>query len=126
ENPVDFRRGIVHGIGTDGSVFLAGWTDDRVGVWCPGGTDDVLVLPVEWEPGRQPVTDVTVVQDGDGTALLAVAAGGQVTVWEPGTGRLRHSIDLGMSFNIRLAALQPWLPDGPVLITMGMREREAL
>ncbi|MEU9899967.1 hypothetical protein ACIBCS_41915 [Streptomyces phaeochromogenes] len=126
ENPVDFRRGIVHGIGVDGTVFLAGWTDDRVGIWRPGGTDEVLVLPVEWEPGRQPVTDATVVRDGDGTALLAVAAGGRVTVWEPGTGRLRHNIDLGTALNIRLAALQPWHPDGPVLITTGMREKEAL
>lgn len=126
EHPVDFRRGLVHGVGADGEAFLAGWTDEHVGIWRPGRTDEVLVLPVEWEPGRQPITTATVVRDRDGTDVLAVAAGGRVTVWEPDTGRLRHTVDLDAAFNIQLAALQPDRADGVLLITTGLHSKEAL
>ncbi|MFG2050576.1 hypothetical protein ACGFIW_24455 [Micromonospora sp. NPDC048935] len=126
ESPVDFRRGMVPGRGRDGSVFLAGWTEEQVVVWRPGSAEPPLVLPVRWEAGRQPITGVAVTCDADGADLVAVAAGGRVTVWEPGTGHERYAVDLEDSFNIQIVALQPGTPDGRVLITTGLAERVAL
>ncbi|KUL40538.1 hypothetical protein [Actinoplanes awajinensis] len=125
ESPVDFRGGIVHGLAGAGEPFLAGWTEEHVGIWHPGQPGDVRVLPVRWDPGRQPITAAAVTRDQDGRDLLAVAAGGQVTVWDPDTGGLRHTIDLGLAFNITLACLQPGRDDGLLLITTGLHEREA-
>ncbi|MFD1325235.1 hypothetical protein [Micromonospora sonneratiae] len=126
ESPVDFRRGMVLGRGRDGAVLLAGWTEEQVSVWRPGNDEPPLVLPVRWEPGRQPITGAAVTCDMDGSDLIAVAAGGRVTVWEPTTGHERYAVDLGDSFNIQVVALQPGTPDGRLLITAGLRERKAL
>ncbi|MET8040518.1 hypothetical protein ABZU25_06585 [Micromonospora sp. NPDC005215] len=126
ESPVDLRRGMVLGRGRDGSVLLAGWTEEQVSVWRPGSAAPPLVLPVRWEAGRQPITGVAVTCDADGADLVAVAAGGRVTVWEPTTGHERYAVDLEDSFNIQIVALQPGTPDGRLLITAGLRERETL
>lgn len=126
ENPVDFRRGMVCGHVRSGEVFLAGWSMKHISVWRPGRTDEVLVLPVEWEPGRQPITAAAVVRDCDGTYLLAVAASGHVTFWEPDVGRKRYALDPDLAYNIQLVTLQPDCTDGLLLITTGIFEKEAV
>ncbi|HEY0935947.1 MAG TPA: hypothetical protein VGD91_19675 [Trebonia sp.] len=122
----NFGRGMVVGR-RGGTAFLAGWSEDQVAVWDTRTGSDVLVLPVRWEPGEQPITSVTVVRDASGSDRLAVAAGGKVSIWDPATGRPTDSVDLPAGeFNLQLASLQPSRPDGLLLITTGLNDKRAL
>jgi WD40 repeat protein len=122
----DLGRGIALGHYTDGSVFLAGWTDDQVRVWNPTTDTDPLALPVRWEPGRQPITSVVVVRNAAGSDLLAVAAGGRVRLWDSATWQQVDTLELGDAINIQLASLQPTRRDGQLLIATGLSDRSAL
>ena len=123
---VNFGRGMVLGR-RGGTAFLAGWSDDQVAIWDTRSGSDPLALPIRWEPGEQPITAVTVVRDITGSDLLAVAAGGKVSLWDPATGRQTDFVDLPAGeFNLQLASLQPSRPDGWLLVTSGLNDRRAL
>jgi WD40 repeat protein len=120
-----FHRGMA--AAPPGSVaLLVGWTEERVHMWRPGHDPALTTLPVTWEPGRQPITCATVLRSGTGSLLVAVAAGGRVTLWDATTDELLDIIEPKDTVNLQLATLCPPGGEDTLLVTTGLSYRTAV
>lgn len=121
-----FYRGIAVSPPGSAELLVVGWTEARVDLWRPGGNPTLETLPVEWEPGRQPVTCAAVLRSAEGDLLVAVAAGGVVTLWDATDGGIVDMVEPADVVNLQLAALCPPEGEDTLLVTTGLSYRTAM
>jgi WD40 repeat protein len=120
-----FQRGVAVSPPDSAELLIVGWTEERIDLWRPDRDPVPETLPIEWEPGAQPITSAAVLRSGDGGKLVAIAVGGEVLLWDAEEAGIVDLIRPSDTVNLQLTALCPDDGDDTLLLTTGLSYRTA-